>query len=178
MNNILVSEIKNYIGYDLQVEDHSQAIHNEIERIYGKKEIPISYEEAIKEATLIGVGTFDIAPYVHLVAYPKGEDIYLNWKPSLYKIKPIVRPISDLEKEITHNGETFVPIDFLKNKYQDIYFYTENNKVNLSVFFRNYSYFYHWYEILNHLYEWHFDVFGWLEKDLAINYNEYHGNTH
>lgn len=35
-------------------------------------------------------------------------------------IKPILRPLSDLTKEITHNGETFVPLIKLKNSGTDL----------------------------------------------------------
>ena len=36
--------------------------------------------------------------------------------------KPILRSLSDLTKEIEHNGERFVPIEWLRKEYTGFYF--------------------------------------------------------
>lgn len=89
---------------------------------------------------------------------------------------PILHPLSDLTKEIKHNGERFVPIkDITLNidEYRDDpekeypnsegYFFRLNNV---------------WYKIdqlsywrIQQLFEWHFDVFGLIDEDLAIDIN-------
>lgn len=81
--------------------------------------------------------------------------------------KPILRQLSDLTKEIEVNGERFVPMvkiglqdsvhhysTFIKNQYGYEYDVTKlgYNKVSL-------------------LLEWHFDVFGLIDKGLAIDIN-------
>lgn len=83
------------------------------------------------------------------------------------QIKPILRPLSDLTKEIEHNGKKFVPIDVLGlfnckvSKCNNI----ENHNgyifpvTNLD------------YNKVNKLFEWHFDVFGLIEDGLAVDVN-------
>ena len=77
-------------------------------------------------------------------------------------IKPILRPLSDLTKEIEVNGEKFVPHIKLGGrpnlKDYDIE-YLSKNIDNMS------------YGLVSKLIEWHFDVFGLFEKDLAIDIN-------
>lgn len=88
--------------------------------------------------------------------------------------KPILRPLSDLTKEIELNGERFVPIEKLKEtNIENIYFYDtqiwidENNRgasyCDLGVFGIS--------RIMQTCIEWHFDVFGLIPKNLAIDIN-------
>lgn len=77
---------------------------------------------------------------------------------SIEEIKPILRPLSDLTKEIEHNGERFVPVVNLGwNSYDHIL------KSNICTTIS--------YEYMVKLFEWHFDVFGLIEKGLAIDLN-------
>jgi hypothetical protein len=97
----------------------------------------------------------------------KGELIFAmvsdkNWK-------PILRPLSDLTKEITVNGEDFVPYEhhiFIEamtaNEYLE---YLCEAKADLSED-RLLP-----YSIVHLLFEWHFDVFGLIDKGLAIDIN-------
>lgn len=79
-------------------------------------------------------------------------------------IKPILRPLSDLTKEIEHNGERFVPIDVIfkecgftktTNHFQE---FTEDVRAGKTE-----------YRAISRLFEWHFDVFELIEKGLAVN---------
>lgn len=80
----------------------------------------------------------------------------------LDQIIPLVRPLSDLTKEIEHNGERFVPVDKL-------------DEINGFTFFGSIKNFYTVYEkgeyvpywVAQKLYEWHFDFYLLLEKGLA-----------
>lgn len=78
----------------------------------------------------------------------------------LEEIKPILRPLSDLTKEIEHNGKKFVPLQYLSI---NIYWYnleqwkSDHKLMNV--------------EEYNNLLSWHFDVFGLIEKNLAIDIN-------
>jgi len=82
-----------------------------------------------------------------------------------------LRPLSDLVKEIEHNGETFVPIEKIKNmwgyktfEYQGSvsyahYFKLENNEP--AILHLPYCF-------IELFLEWHFDIYGLIEKGLAI----------
>lgn len=94
------------------------------------------------------------------------------------EFKPILRPLSDLIKEIEVNGKKFVPIDKLleiahcnitipktRMCLDDIlYGYKENIRRVINEDMPLFVY--------NKLLEWHFDVFGLIEKDLAIDINK------
>lgn len=79
-----------------------------------------------------------------------------------YKSKPILRPLSDLTKEIEVNGELFVPLEKLESMFGDCTRLTDTMLVNSFTPFG----------IVQKLFEWHFDVFGLIEKGLAISYND------
>lgn len=98
---------------------------------------------------------------------------------SLSEIEIILRPLSDLTKEIEHNGEKFVTIDYFEigdddnetyeydngniNLIQDLE-YLSANRLSLDIVFIPYG-------VIQKLLEWHFDVFGLIEKNLAIDIN-------
>ena len=97
--------------------------------------------------------------------------------------RPILRPLSDLDKNITHKGKTFNPIkDLIKmpitkesnalmafyslntigvGKYlEDVANYGDINPKYLS------------YPLAQKLMEWHFDIYGLIYDGLAIDINE------
>ena len=78
---------------------------------------------------------------------------------------PILRPLSDLTKEIEIDGKRFVPIEKIcKTVYQQ-------NKVLFSInnLIEGVTGIY--YYQVEKLFEWHFDIFGLIEKNLAIDIN-------
>lgn len=113
--------------------------------------------------------------------------------------KPVLRNLSDLTKEIEHNGEKFVPIlrifheagiihefdvlEYINEKEKD---YSPSkygvNDRTLSFWYEpEYQLFMyegdeeipalHQYTLHTKLFEYHFDIFGILEKNLAIDLN-------
>lgn len=82
--------------------------------------------------------------------------------------KPILRPL-DLTKEIEHNGERFVPLYVLTSEIlagrMGINGYEV--KYDLRMDFNSPR-----YCDVQKLLSWHFDVFGLIDKDLAISYEE------
>jgi hypothetical protein len=79
-------------------------------------------------------------------------------------IKPLLFSLSDLTKEITINGETFVP-----SRYWD-----DENRIDM---ISHCSIDYEYCEylecfILEKLLEWKFDIFNLIPQGLAININE------
>lgn len=76
--------------------------------------------------------------------------------------KPILLPLSDLTKEIEHNGKKFVPnydSDFKYFITYELDDFIESIPHSLN------------YDQMQKLLEWHFDIFGLLENGLAIDIN-------
>lgn len=93
--------------------------------------------------------------------------------------KPILRPLSDLTKEIEHKGVKIIPIDYFEigDDYNYIVDYGQGNVKLIGLLkdmaehnFIQISYMN--YGVIIKLFEWHFDVFGLIENGLAIDINE------
>lgn len=87
------------------------------------------------------------------------------------KVKPILRPLSDLTREIEHNGEKFIPMEKLEGGYGFIdfkYGFVKNQR--LSVYQISY-----W--IVEKLLSWHMDVFNLISRGLAVDYNTVNQNV-
>ena len=86
----------------------------------------------------------------------------------LYELFPILRPLSDLTKKIEIDGETFRPFHKLDHDFE-----LQNNTYLCLILHgaRIINLFDHPYEIMQKLFEWHFDVFGLIDKGLAIDIN-------
>lgn len=85
--------------------------------------------------------------------------------------KIILRPLSDLTKQIEHNWERFVPMDIIcpKNEYQNDF---ERNVAIGSLQLQGVIGFScTYFSVVQKLFEWHFDVFGLIDSGLAINLN-------
>lgn len=93
----------------------------------------------------------------------------------LFTIKLLLRPLSDLTKEIEHNGNKFVPIDILGEDFGEIELNRTNENRSFYVDFESYKRFDDFYMIYNKLFEWHFDVFGLIETSQAVNINIVYG---
>ena len=94
----------------------------------------------------------------------KGLKVFYNGK----RLYPVLRPLSDLTKEIEHNGETFIPIE-------RIGIYNPNNVdclINqiLSEFVE--------FSIMETLVRWHFDVVDLISKGEAIDVNTLEKNPY
>ena len=74
--------------------------------------------------------------------------------------KPILRPLSDLTREIEVNGKKFVPKNILSASLQSLNSWEDLIKHRIIMF-----------DDSQKLFEWHFDVFGLIEKGLAIDIN-------
>jgi hypothetical protein len=94
-------------------------------------------------------------------------------------MKPILRPLSGLTKEIEVNGEKFVPNDILNKRFRPMsmdlvpYRWLDGD-FELDIQTENYSQTINLFDgflIVQQLFEWHFDVFGLIENNLAIDIN-------
>lgn len=101
-----------------------------------------------------------------------GEYKRIAWRYAHLNIKPILRPLSDLTKEIAHNGETFCPLNILSRMYKTGWKWLPN-ELHLFASWDDHNKHYRspTLEMYQKLYEWHFDVFGLIEKGLAIDIN-------
>jgi len=127
------------------------------------------------------------------VSFTESRDNY-----PLSNFYPSVRPLSQLTEEITHNGEKIVPIVELMKMTFDERYLTDFQSHDIRSEYNSYIvYFKLWridftfgytprmfrfvktkkgvnvaipsqIQMFQKLFEWHFDIFGWIEKDLAI----------
>ena len=116
------------------------------------------------------------------ITFKNAPDHYLDGEGNECTSKPLLYPLSYLTKEIEHNGEKFVPIYEAvgsgKLRCEEIKIYgkaiqvtnipdpnshilDENGQVHPSCSIYIYQRFF----------EWHFDVFGLIEQNLAIDIN-------
>ena len=88
------------------------------------------------------------------------------------KVKPMLIPLSFLTKEIDHNGKKFIPfIELCETYKKDLNFNDHDPKkiVNQSIILmQQYGYGHCQTWVFEKLCEWHFDVFGLIDKGLAV----------
>lgn len=75
------------------------------------------------------------------------------------EFKPILRPLSDLLKTIEVNNQKFMPARKLGFYQTDVDFIFINQIVLIQ------------FRFVQKLIEWHFDIFGLIEKGLAVDIN-------
>lgn len=112
-----------------------------------------------------------------ILSYVNGEDeaMGLVWmEMGKYNLSPLLRPLSDLTKEIIHNGETFVPLNEIKTLSVNIEYYENHIKPYLSplteFLITTKNHLPSW--VTEKLCEWHFDVFGLIGRGLALPMEE------
>lgn len=87
------------------------------------------------------------------------------------EIKPILRPLSDTSKEIEINGEKFIPyIKLLEQNNFDVKNMNKSDLYGYKDFFTDPDLL--MYNDVIKLIEWHFDIYGLIEEELAININD------
>jgi len=114
--------------------------------------------------------------FSHIYATEIGDDEIFDIDILEQNIKPILHPLSDLTKEIEHNGERFTPIKLIQLFIDPNFPYSHDGEESWEVFYqsandtwqidKNCS-----YKVIEKLFEWHFDVFGLIDQGLAIDIN-------
>lgn len=91
---------------------------------------------------------------------------------------PILHPLSDLTKEIEHNGEKFVPIDIINKSHKLLglseYRLFEKENKSCALLFSSKVEGFNIFSALDDmikLIEWHFDIADLIEKNEAIDIN-------
>ena len=82
-------------------------------------------------------------------------------------IKPILRPLSDLNKEIEVNGQKFIPINWVENQYPNLDLHNQCKSLLDDESWINQCE----YLLIQHLFEWHFDIYNLIKNNLAIDIN-------
>jgi hypothetical protein len=97
-------------------------------------------------------------------------DFIYSWELHDFKIKPILRPITDVENDIIHNGKTVNVLDIM-NGFWGVEWLGATEEFELpEVYGRNIILSPEDlpYDLFQVLLEYHFDVFGLIEDNLAI----------
>lgn len=104
------------------------------------------------------------------------KELPITWKGERFtgkcgfNIKPILHPLTDLTKEIEHNGEKFVPLyRLLENNYFDLTKMSEEDVLAYEGAF-TIPELITLYDLLLYL-KWHFDIFNGIENGEAIDVN-------
>ena len=101
------------------------------------------------------------------VDYSSQHSLSTAWEWMMHRqARPILRPMSDLTKEITHRGEKFVPLDVFNDRGHFIEFdaagllYTVGGCMDSD-----------WLMVFDKFHEWLFDYRGLISAGLAIDVN-------
>lgn len=121
-------------------------------------------EEKTYFPTLIGIDGESIITTLPRFPY--------TYKCGISELKPILRPLSDLTKEIEVNGEKFVPFDVIANDEEYAYLEDDNIWVNdmfYSQILTDLAFIP--YGVIQKLLEWHFDFQGLIQQNKAVDIN-------
>lgn len=104
--------------------------------------------------------------------YDEFSDKYWSYNIQFDDVKLILRNLSDLTKEIEHNGERFVPKDELLDD-DDATWEDDGAMWSRDLFNKNTipDTDFVPYGLMQKLLSWHFDIYGLIEAGLAIDIN-------
>lgn len=146
----MLQDLAPYFPYKVRVlvlRDHAGRVVEEVREVSGLMEETLGYRS--------------LGPGIRVAGLTFYKDV-----------KPILRPLSDLSKEIEVGGEKFTPLYRLSSEF-DIYLYSdldvelETDDMPVSVYYSLIKS----DRILKRLLEWHFDVYGLIKRHLAIDIN-------
>ena len=84
---------------------------------------------------------------------------------------PILRPLSDLTNEIEHNGEKFIPMEYIMSMNSKSFKESLIKDRLTEALINDLKHNRLQYKYCEKLFEWHFDVFGLIPEGLAIDIN-------
>ncbi len=95
--------------------------------------------------------------------HPTKININYQGEEHIWMFKPILRPLSDIDKELFINGSFgFIPINYFLGEDSDLIL----NAIQI----KDLSFIP--YNLINKLFEWHFDVFGLIPAGLAVSIHD------
>lgn len=167
-----ITHLSPYLPYNLKAILTEPPVHFKLHGLYGKDELNkgiVWQLSGYANGSLnIPIGDEKLEGFIWSNGFT-----YANFNGG---IKPILRPLSDLIKEIEHNQERFIPLHRLLQSYNiDIDDMSEEEIFNYADLFTQIN-------LLNYndsvlLCKWYFDIFNLIDSNLAINYNEFYGNN-
>lgn len=89
---------------------------------------------------------------------------------SVNEVKPILRSLSDLTKDIEHEGERFVPIEKILEEY--CFNLEKMDKKEIESYALSFIEIDMPFKVAELLFKWHFDIEDLISKGLAVNKNE------
>lgn len=125
-----------------------------------------SVKGRIARVTIYGPYVDKISPFGNNI----GKSISMGQLKGSFKL--LLRPLSDLTKEIEHKGERFVPIIKLakmRSAYHKDFDINRANRALISDIHKGTLYF----DMAKKLLQWHFDLFNLHERGLALNLNDF-----
>ncbi len=148
---LTIKELAPYLPYGLKFQDSKKNKYN-----------------------LVNLST-RVLSVINIKGYGNIEKIPLKY--ATKKFKPLLRPLSNLTEEIEHNGERFYPIEKLKEDLQKDWCDSFNDYLNYihDACYSSDAILQGSYKIIQKLLEWHFDVFGLIDKKLAVDINTING---
>jgi hypothetical protein len=97
--------------------------------------------------------------------HPTRVSIDYRDEENIWMFKPMLRSLSNLDKEIEHNGEKFIPIDWFEEKYPTLSLHKECERLLEQDGHRWLNHMS--YLLVIHLLEFHFDIFGLISSGIA-----------
>lgn len=157
MDKLELKYLSCYLPYGLKVQYTNKEGESSVHEIIGFKDD--------------GIVTFQDGSKVrHLHLALKSGSRMCKYFYTHTSFKPILRPLSDLTMQITHDGETLVPSESLGREFQmnviEFNLLVQNLE-NTEFILRTTS-----FAVIQRLIEWHFDVFDLIPAGLAISYKE------
>lgn len=139
---------------------------------YLKHKIEVAYEEGAALLAGLNIEGEETAELTVVKLDENERDIYYKEEVTLDEIKPLLRPLSQLTQEVTHNGETFCPaIKILESNGFNIEVYSDKElsdwKDTILYEFKN-LFSATMYSNAQLAISWHFDVYNLIENGLAI----------
>lgn len=111
----------------------------------------------------------------------KISELEIGYNPTalLVNFKPILRPLSDLMNEINIKNDVFIPVEYFEIGDDDSGTEYDNGNIKTIeklIYISKYNCFFdiHYlpFDLVQKLLEWHFDIYGLIDKGLAISYSD------
>lgn len=124
----------------------------------------------MENGKVIATGVMNRITHNDFETHPTKVGIGFRDVEHIWMFKPILRPLTQLTEEIVHKGKTIVPIEWLEDFYPTLSFHEECKSLLQE---DGYSWTAHMSNLLiDHLLEWHFDIFGLIPNGLAEKMND------
>lgn len=157
MEQLKLEHITPYLPYGLKAKLSREGIYNLDSEFFNE------YSNSICTITDLNIYQGKLSGSMSVDISTRGYSFDFD---ELSEINILLRPMSDLILQINHNGDNLIPINKMKHIYgwDYLWYNVISNKEEFNVNALKYS-------CVKKLLSWHFDIFGLIEKGLAIDIN-------